>query len=209
MTFSIVAFDPKTDEIGVAVATKNLAVGSVVPWARAKIGAIATQASANVDFGPEGLSLLETKINVKDVLVTLINSDAGRDHRQVGIVNSSGETSAYTGKSCVPWAGHLEGEHYSCQGNMLTGERVVRSLAETFEATSGMLPERMIAGLESAEAAGGDKRGKQSAAIYIAKIDSGWEGKSDRYIDLRVDDHIDPIPELKKLLFLHRKQHGV
>ncbi|MEE2884614.1 MAG: DUF1028 domain-containing protein [Chloroflexota bacterium] len=209
MTFSIVAFDPTTDEIGVAVATKNLAVGSVVPWAKAKVGAIATQASANVDFGPKGLRLLETKSNVTDVLDTLINSDSGRDHRQIGIVNSNGETSAYTGKSCVPWAGHFQGEYYSCQGNMLTGEQVVKSLAQTFEVTNGLLPERMIAGLESAESAGGDKRGKQSAAIYIAKLDSGWEGKSDRYIDLRIDDHIDPIPELKKLLFLHRKQHGI
>ena len=142
----------------------------------------------------------------EEALDRLIASDGGRAHRQVGILDAHGRTAAWTGDGCPDWAGHVMGDGYACQGNILTGPQVIDALASAFEAAEGPLPERMMARLEAAQAAGGDSRGRQSSAIYIAKADSGRHGRPDRYIDLRVDDHTDPIPELKRLLALHREK---
>ena len=208
MTFSIVALDLDTGEIGVAVATKNLAVGAMVPWARAGVGAVATQAHSNVEFGPAGLDLLESGLSAEATLERLIASDDGRAERQVGILDSQSRTAAWTGDGCLQWAGHHVGDGYTCQGNILSRPQVVDALACAFEAAEGPLPERMMAGLEAAQAAGGDSRGRQSSAMYVAKASAGILGRGDRYIDLRVDDHADPIPELKRLLALHREKFG-
>ena len=199
-TFSIVGFDPATGEVGIAVASKFLAVGSVVPWAEAGAGAIATQAYANTTYGPEGLALLEKGLGAQAVLDSLIAMDAGRDERQAGIVDAGGGSATYTGKGCIAWAGGRAGENYACQGNILVDENTVGAMAKTFEETSGPLATRLLRALKAGEAAGGDSRGKQSAAIYIAKEGGGYQGLNDRYIDLRVDDHEDPITELQRVL---------
>jgi uncharacterized Ntn-hydrolase superfamily protein len=199
-TFSIVGFDPETGETGVAVASKFLAVGSVVPWVEAGAGAIATQAYANTTYGPEGLALLRAGLGAQAVLDSLVAMDGGRDERQVGIVDSEGGSATYTGKGCIAWAGGKAGKHYACQGNILVDENTVNAMARTFEETTGPLATRLVRALKAGESAGGDSRGKQSAAIYIAKEGGGYQGMNDRYIDLRVDDHDDPITELQRLL---------
>lgn len=199
-TFSIVGFDPATGEVGIAVASKFLAVGSVVPWAEAGAGAIATQAYANTTYGPEGLALLRKGLGAQAVLDSLIAMDEGRDERQAGIVDAGGGSATYTGKGCMAWAGGRSGENYACQGNILVDEKTVDAMAKTFEETTGPLATRLLRALKAGEAAGGDSRGKQSAAIYIAKEGGGYQGLNDRYIDLRVDDHADPITELQRVL---------
>lgn len=199
-TFSIVGLDPATGEIGVAVASKFLAVGSVVPWVEAGAGAIATQAYANTTYGPEGLTLLKKGLGARAVLDSLIAMDEGRDERQVGIVDATGGSATYTGKGCIAWAGGRRGENYACQGNILVDEKTVDAMAATFEKATGPLATRLLRALRAGEEAGGDSRGKQSAAIYIAKEGGGYQGLNDRYIDLRVDDHEDPITELQRLL---------
>jgi uncharacterized Ntn-hydrolase superfamily protein len=207
-TFSIVAIDLKTGEIGVAVASKFLAVGAVVPYARAGVGAIATQAWANLSFGPRGLELLASGLSAEEVVEHLVREDEGRDHRQLGVVDAQGRAAAWTGKQCYPWAGHIVGEGYTCQGNILAGETVVRAMAEAFHHTPGPLPERLLEALAAGQAQGGDSRGQQSAALYVAKEKGSYGGYLDRYIDLRVDDHPHPIEELRKLLRLHRLYFG-
>jgi len=207
-TFSIVALDPATGELGVAVASKFLAVGALVPWARAGAGAIATQAWANLGYGPEGLALLEQGVPAAEVVRRLTEGDQDREHRQLGVVDRTGEAAAWTGRECFPWAGHRTGKGYTCQGNILTGDAVVASMAATFERASGPLPERLVTALEAGQAEGGDSRGQQSAAIYVVKEKGGYGGWLDRYIDLRVDDHPAPIVELRKLLELHRLYFG-
>ncbi len=203
-TFSIVARDPSNGDLGVAVQSKFLAVGSVVPWARAEAGAIATQALANIGYGPDGLALLEQGLPAPDVLNQLLARDQERDHRQVGIVDREGLVAAHTGTACHHWAGHVLGEGFCCQGNLLAGEAVVNRMAETFTSTEGELAERLIAALEGGQAAGGDRRGRQSAAVYVARKGGSYGGFLDRYIDLRVDDHPEPIKELSRILQLHR-----
>jgi uncharacterized Ntn-hydrolase superfamily protein len=203
-TFSIVARDAANGDFGVAVQSKFLAVGSVVPWARAEVGALATQALANVNYGPDGLALLEQGLPAADVVRQLVDADPQREHRQVGVVDRQGRAAAFTGAACHPWAGHLIGEGFCCQGNILANEAVVARMAETFCAAEGELAERMIAALEAGQMAGGDRRGRQSAAIYVARTGGSYGGSLDRYIDLRVDDHPDPIKELSRLLHLHR-----
>ncbi|WP_043097229.1 DUF1028 domain-containing protein [Kallotenue papyrolyticum] len=203
-TFSIVARDPQNGDLGVAVASKFLAVGSVVPWAQANVGAIATQALANIRYGPDGLALLARGLSAQEVLQELLAADEQREHRQVGIVDREGRAAAFTGRECVPWAGHLLGEGFCCQGNILAGEAVVQRMADAFRATAGELAERLVAALEAGQAAGGDRRGRQSAALYVAREGGSYGGLLDRYIDLRVDDHPDPIVELRRLLALHR-----
>ncbi|MDR7520594.1 MAG: DUF1028 domain-containing protein, partial [Armatimonadota bacterium] len=203
-----VARDPATGEVGVAVASKFLAVGAVVPWARAAVGAIATQAWANLSFGPDGLALLEQGLPAPEVLRRLTEGDEGRDHRQVGVVDAAGRAAAWTGRECMPWAGHTSGDGYTCQGNILVGEAVVRTMAEAFEDTAGPLPERLVAALAAGQAAGGDSRGQQSAALYVAKEQGSYGGTLDRYVDLRVDDHPAPVDELRRLLDLHRLYFG-
>lgn len=204
MTFSIVAIDRQTGEVGVAVASKFLAVGAVVPWARAGAGAVATQAWANLSYGPGGLDLLAQEHPADMVVRMLTEPDDQREHRQVGIVDRSGRSAAWTGSECYAWAGHRSGDGYTCQGNILASEAVVTAMAATFEGTAGLFPERLLAALDAGQSAGGDRRGQQSAALYVAKEKGSYGGWLDRAIDLRVDDHPTPITELHKLLELHR-----
>ena len=203
-TFSIVGFDPDTGELGVAVASKFLAVGSVVPWAKAGVGAIATQAYANTTYGPEGLRLLASGLSAHEVIDSLTSMDPDREKRQVGIVDAHGNSATFTGKECIPWAGGKVGKHYACQGNILVSKATIEAMAETFENSEGELAERLLKALKAGEEAGGDSRGKQSAAILVVKEKGGYLGLNDRYIDLRVDDHPDPIDELMRLLSIQR-----
>lgn len=207
-TFSIVARDPQSGELGVAVASKFLAVGAVVPWARAGVGAVATQAWANLSFGPDGLALLEQRVAAPDAVAHLTADDEGREHRQLGIVDAAGRAAAWTGRECMPWAGHVTGSGFTAQGNILSGEAVVQAMAERFENSTGPLPERLVDALAAGQSAGGDSRGQQSAALYVVKEKGSYGGYLDRYVDLRVDDHAAPIDELRKLLDLHRLHFG-
>ncbi|MCX7666165.1 MAG: DUF1028 domain-containing protein [Gemmataceae bacterium] len=199
-TFSIAAYDPDKKEWGVAVASKYLAVGSAVPWAKAGVGAIATQSFVNVTFGPDGLALLEKGKSAEETLKALIDADKDKELRQVGIVDAKGEVAHFTGAKCLAWAGAKSGKNYTCQGNLLTGKEVVEKMAEAFEETKGPLTWRLMAALEAGEKAGGDKRGKQSAAILVVREKAGPNGFGDRFIDLRVDDHENPIPELIRIV---------
>ena len=203
-TFSIVARDMQNGDLGVAVQSKFLAVGSVVPWASANAGAIATQAMANISYGPDGLRMLADGMSAADALEHLLANDDGRDHRQIGIVDRAGSAVAFTGSACHNWAGHRTGDGYACQGNILAGAVVVDAMAETFERSSGELAERLVAALSAGQTAGGDRRGRQSAALYVAREGGSYGGLLDRYVDLRVDDHPDPIVELERVLGLHR-----
>ncbi|RLG75243.1 MAG: DUF1028 domain-containing protein [Thermoprotei archaeon] len=198
-TFSIVGFDPETKDLGVAVASKFIAVGALVPWAKANVGAIATQALANISYGPKGLELLEKGYSAKKVLQTLISNDPQKEERQVGIVDSKGEAAAFTGSKCYAYAGHIVGSNYAVQGNILTGPEVLEAMAKAFEQTKGELVDKLLAALEAGDKAGGDRRGKQSAAIIIVREKGGYGGYTDRYVDLRVDDHPEPVQELKRL----------
>lgn len=198
-TFSIVGFDPETKDLGVAVASKFIAVGVFVPWAKANVGAIATQALANISYGPRGLELLAKGYNAKRVLEMLISDDPLKEERQVGIVDSKGETAAFTGSKCYEYAGHIIGNGYTVQGNILTGSEVLESMASAFEKTKGELVDKLLAALEAGDKAGGDRRGKQSAAILVVREKGGYGGYTDRYVDLRVDDHPEPVQELKRL----------
>ncbi|OGF55656.1 MAG: hypothetical protein A2Z21_01500 [Candidatus Fraserbacteria bacterium RBG_16_55_9] len=208
MTFSIVACDLQAEEWGVAVQSKFLAVGPVVPWAQANVGAIATQAHANTSYGPRGLELLLSGLTAEDALDRLTSGDEGRQHRQVGLVDSQGLAVAFTGQECYPWAGQVVGKRYSCQGNILASEAVVQDMAEAFEKNRGPLAERLIASLRAGQQAGGDKRGQQSAALLIVKEKGGYGGFTDRLIDLRIDDHPQPIEELARLLRLQQLYFG-
>jgi uncharacterized Ntn-hydrolase superfamily protein len=200
VTFSIVGFDSETDELGIAVASKFLAVGAVVPWAKAGVGAVATQAWANTTYGPEGLSLMAGGLDAHEALDRLIQADTDRERRQVGIVDASGGSATFTGKECISWAGGKAGKYYACQGNILVGEETVNAMAETFQQTEGGLAVRLLKALKAGEQAGGDSRGKQSAALLVVKEAGGYDGLNDRYIDLRVDDHPEPIDELSRVL---------
>lgn len=202
-TFSIVAVDPATQEIGVAVQSKFLAVGAVVPFASAGIGAVATQAWCNTSFGPRGLDLLERGLGPQVVLEELLQDDRQRASRQVGVVDAAGRAASFTGSDCMEWAGGRTGRGYACQGNILAGPEVVDQMADTFQTSTGALPGRLLAALSAGQAAGGDRRGMQSAALLVVKPGGGYGGYTDRYIDLRVDDHTDPIAEVRRLLTLH------
>jgi uncharacterized Ntn-hydrolase superfamily protein len=204
MTFSIVARDLQKAELGIAVQSKFLGVGAVVPWAKAGVGAIATQSWANTSYGPQGLDLLEKGLSASEVLAELTSNDENRTKRQVGIIGMKGVPATYTGEECFPWAGGYVGEHFTCQGNILVGEDTVRAMARTFEETSGLLCDRLIAALAAGQEAGGDSRGQQSAALLVVKDKGGYEGFNDRFIDLRVDDHPQPINELQRILQLHK-----
>ncbi len=204
MTFSIVARDPQKGELGIAVQSKFLAVGAVVPWAKAGVGAIATQSWANTSYGPLGLDLLENGMPANEVLAELTRNDESRAMRQVGIIGVAGTPATYTGEECFPWAGGYVGEHFACQGNILVGEDTVLAMARTFEETAGLLCDRLIAALAAGQEAGGDSRGQQSAALLVVREKGGYEGFNDRFIDLRVDDHTQPIDELQRILQLHK-----
>jgi len=204
VTYSIVARDDATGDLGVAVQSKFLAVGAVVPWVRAGVGAIATQSHANVAYGPDGLGLLGGGASAQETLDRLVAADALRDQRQAGVVDAHGRGATHTGRHCFAWAGGRTGPSYAAQGNILAGPGVVDGLADTFVAGGRPFPELLVACLVAADAAGGDRRGREGAALYVAREGAGYGGGNDRWIDLRVDDHTDPIGELGRLLELHR-----
>ena len=204
MTYSIVARDAATGDLGIAVQSKFLAVGAVVPWARAGVGAIATQSFANVAYGPDGLAMLGDGASAQETLDRLVAADSLRDQRQAGIVDAHGRGATHTGKHCFAWAGGRTGSGFAAQGNILAGAAVVDGLADTFAAGGRPFPELLVACLAAADAEGGDRRGRESAALYVAREGAGYGGGNDRWIDLRVDDHADPIGELSRLLDLHR-----
>jgi uncharacterized Ntn-hydrolase superfamily protein len=205
-TFSIVAFDPEKKEWGVAVASKYLAVGAAVPFAKAGFGAIATQALVNVTYGFKGLELLEKGKSAAEVFEALAAEDKGKEFRQVAIIDAKGEVITFTGKKCNPWAGGKSGKHYSVQGNLLAGEKVIDAMAEAFEKSSGTLAWRLMSALEAGDRAGGDKRGKQSAAILVVRERGGPNGFGDRFVDFRVDDHKEPVDELARILVLRMRR---
>ena len=202
-TFSLVACDPKTGDLGVAVASKFLAVGAVVPWARGGVGAVAAQAWANTSYGPKGLDLLATGRTPKEALDALIQEDAQAEQRQAGIVDAMGRSATWTGNSCHSWAGGVAGQNFAAQGNILVGEATITAMAETFQHATGSLWRRMVAALAAGQAAGGDSRGQQSAALLVVREHGGYGGFNDRMIDLRVDDAPQPIVELSRLLDIH------
>jgi uncharacterized Ntn-hydrolase superfamily protein len=208
-TFSIAACDLEEGQWGVAVQSKFLAVGSVVPWAEPQVGAIATQAYANPSYGPTGLALLREELGARQVVEQLIAGDDDRNGRQVGVVDASGTGAAWTGSDCLDWAGHRTGPCYSAQGNILVSGATVDALAETFEATEGRpLAERLLEALAAAQAAGGDSRGEQSAALLVVERNGGYAALSDVLVDLRVDDHEHPISELARVYALHDQLFG-
>src|SRR5215207_8761373 len=207
-TFSIVAFDPETDALGVAVQSKFLAVGSVVPWARAGVGAVATQAMANYNYGPRGLDLMARGTDAAETVEALISADTERGHRQLGVVGAQGRAATFTGEECFEWAGGVVGEHYAAQGNILVGRETVEAMAKTFEDAEGDLAGRLLAALDAGQEAGGDSRGRQSAALLVVREGGGYGGDNDRVVDLRVDDHPDPIKELIRVRDLHTLYFG-
>jgi uncharacterized Ntn-hydrolase superfamily protein len=208
-TYSIVACDLEAGQWGVAVQSKFLAVGSVVPWAEPHVGAIATQAWANPRYGPDGLALLRSGKNAAEVVEELTAADDGRAQRQVGVVDGSGAAASYTGPECNEWAGGRTGDGYAAQGNILVSAETVDALAVTFESNGHLvLAERLIECLAAAQAAGGDSRGQQSAALLVVEKDAGYANLSDTIVDLRVDDHELPIAELRRLYTLHDELFG-
>lgn len=207
-TFSLVARDPDTGDFGIAVASKFLAVGFVVPWAKAGVGAVATQSYANPEFGPRGLALMQSGAGPEDILAVFARNDRELSKRQFGLVLASGESLSYTGQECHPWAGGKFGPNYAAQGNLLTGPEVVEGLEQIFLSRSDLpFPERLLAALSAADEAGGDKRGRQSAALLVVGEGRGYGGM-ERWIDLRVDDHENPVKELGRLLSVHRLLFG-
>jgi len=204
-TYSIAACDLEAKQWGVAVQSKFLSVGSVVPWAEPEVGAIATQAYANPRYGPNGLALLRDGLSAAEVVERLTDGDEERDIRQLGVVDGEGRSASWTGSQCHDWAGHRNGPNYAAQGNILVGAETVDALAETFEATTHLpLAQRLLECLAAAQAAGGDRRGQQSASLLIVKRDGGYASLSDIVVDLRVEDHERPIEELRRIYGLHR-----
>jgi uncharacterized Ntn-hydrolase superfamily protein len=209
LTYSIVACDLAAGEWGVAVQSKFLAVGAAVPFAAAGVGAIATQALANVAYGPDGLELLRKGQSAEDVVAELTAADDGRDDRQLGIVDAEGAGATFTGSACLEWAGGLTGAGFAAQGNILVSEATVYALAETFLASAGSpLALRLLACLAAAQEAGGDRRGQQSASLLVVRAGGGYGGRSDRLVDLRVDEHPKPIAELERIYRMHDTLFG-
>ena len=208
-TFSIAACDLEAEHWGVATQSKFLAVGSVVPWAEPHVGAIATQAYANPRYGPDGLALLRDGLSAQETVDRLTSADEGSPQRQLGVVDRQGRSATFTGPECMDWAGGIAGPCFAAQGNILVGEATVQALASTFDATAGQpLAERLIRSLAAAQAAGGDRRGQQSAALIVVERDGGYANLSDTLVDLRVDDHEDPIAELARLYEAHTLLFG-
>src|SRR5580765_6271275 len=208
-TYSIAACDLEARQWGVATQSKFLGVGSVVPWAEPQVGAIATQAYANPRYGPDGLALLGDGLSAQEVVDRLTSADDGRDHRQLGVVDGQGQGASYTGSECMDWAGGRTGPCYAAQGNILVSAETVDAIAETFERTSGApLAERLLDCLDAAQAAGGDRRGQQSAALLIVERDGGYAGLSDEVVDLRVDEHDRPLEELRRIYGMHQAIFG-
>ena len=207
-TYSIAACDLEAGQWGVATQSKFLAVGSVVPWAEPGVGAIATQAYANPRYGSEGLVLLREGLSAEEVVERLTAADKGRDQRQLGVVDNQGRSASFTGKECLDWAGGRTGPCYAAQGNILVSAETVDAIAETFEASQGPLVERLLGSLDAGQAAGGDRRGQQSAAILVVEQDGGYAGLSDTVVELRVEDHELPLQELRRLYRLHEALFG-
>ena len=207
-TYSIAACDLEAGQWGVATQSKFLAVGSVVPWAEPRVGAIATQAYANPRYGSEGLGLLREGLSAEEVVQRLTAADEGRDQRQLGIVDREGRSASFTGAECLDWAGGRTGPCYAAQGNILVSAATVDAIAETFESSTGTLAERLLDCLDSAQAAGGDRRGQQSAALLVVEQDGGYAKLSDTIVELRVEDHELPLTELRRLYRLHEALFG-
>ena len=199
-TFSIVGVDLKTGDLGIAVASKFLACGAVVSWASAEGGAVATQSFANTAYGPDGIAFMRGGLSAQAALDKLVAEDPDRDLRQAGLVDARGGAASFTGAGCNGWAGHQVGEGFACQGNILVGPEVVAAMAQAFRAARGTLAERLVKALSAGDKVGGDKRGRQAAGLYVARPNGGYLGKNDRLVDLRVDDHRDPVTELGRLL---------
>ena len=208
MTFSIVACDLEEQAWGVAVASKFPAVGAVVPWVQAEAGAVATQSFANTSFGPRGLALMGTGLSAQETLAKLLEDDPDKELRQVGLVDAKGGSATFSGDGCFAWAGGVSGNGYAIQGNILAGEQVVDVMEKVFLDGKGSLPARLHAALLAGDRAGGDRRGRQSAAIYVAKPKAGYGGFTDRWLDYRVDDHEDPVLRLGELLEMHDLYFG-
>src|SRR4030095_154858 len=208
MTFPIVACDLEEQSWGVAVASKFPAVGAVVPWAQAGVGAVATQSFANTSFGPRGLALMGTGFSAQETLDRLLDDDPDKELRQVGLADAKGGAATFSGTGCFAWAGGVSGKGYAIQGNILASGNVVPTMEETFLKKKGNLPTRLHAALLAGDRAGGDKRGRQSAAIYVSKPKAGYGGFLDRWLDYRVDDHEDPVPRLGELLEMHELYFG-
>ena len=204
MTFSIVGYDPKEKEWGIAVQSKFLGVGAVVPFAKAGIGAVATQSYANTSYGPRALQLMEEGKTAEEALEIITKDDPEKELRQVGLLDSMGNPATFTGEGCYDWAGGMVGTHFAAQGNILVDETTVEAMGQTFISTDGTLAERLLAALNAGQAAGGDSRGQQSAALLVVKEAGGYGGFNDRYIDLRVDDHPEPITELIRIYHLQQ-----
>ena len=202
-TFSIVAYDAQAREWGVATQSKFLAVGSVVPWAQAGAGAVATQSYANTSFGPKGLGMMAAGLSAQETLDRLLAEDDGRQHRQVGILDAQGNAATFTGEACYAWAGGLTGRHFAVQGNILVSDATVSAMAAAYEKSRGELVDRLIASLAAGQKAGGDSRGQQSTAVLVVRDKGGYAGFNDRYLDLRVDDHPAPIDRLQEIVELH------
>lgn len=207
-TFSIAAVDRETGDVGVAVASKFLAAGNVVPWPKPGVGAVATQALANGTYGARGLALMASGLSAEQALANLLEGDPHADYRQVGLVSLDGSAAAHTGPLCQTWAGHRVGEGFSCQGNILAGPQVVEAMASAFVAATGALQHRLFAALKAGDAAGGDRRGRQSAAVKVLREGGGYQGLNDAVADLRVDDATSPIEELARLLALNDLYFG-
>ena len=205
-TFSIVARDPVTGDYGIAVQSKYFAVGDVVPFAKANTGALATQAVGNPKHGPAGLKLMREGVHAEEVIKQLLAQDPKADLRQIGVVDARGDAATYTGDKCLPWAGGTTGKNFAAQGNLLAGPHVIEAMAATFKAVPDDLATRLVFALAAGQAAGGDARGRQSAAVLVVRKDAGYHGVSDRLIDLHVEDHVTPIRELKRLLDIRHAQ---
>jgi uncharacterized Ntn-hydrolase superfamily protein len=205
-TYSIVARDPETGDLGVAVQSKFLGVGAVVPWAKAGVGAVATQAFANTQFGEEGIRLLSYGLTAREAVDSLIHMDSDPQSRQLGIVDAKGNAYGYTGSSCMQYAGNVSGGGYTVQGNILAGEEVIKAIARTFEISTGDLADRLLEALDAGERAGGDKRGRQSAALLVVREQGGYGGLNDRFVDIRVDDNPQPLIELRRIYNLWKQE---
>jgi uncharacterized Ntn-hydrolase superfamily protein len=206
LTFSIVAADIEAGDWGVAVASKFPAVGVVVPWARAGVGAVATQSWANTTYGWRGLDLMAGGLSAEETLDRLLTEDGGREQRQAGLVDAAGRPVTFTGSECMPWSGGRVGDGCACQGNILVGEEVVASAAEAFQTAEGDLVDRLVAALLAGDRAGGDRRGRQSAALLVVRAGGGYEGHTDRYVDLRVDDHPEAPTELARVFEVYDRE---
>lgn len=204
MTFSIAGYDPQEKEWGIAVQSKFLGVGAVVPFAKAGVGAVATQSYANTAYGPQALELMAQGKSAEEVMELITKDDQDKEMRQVALIDAEGNAATFTGTYCYDWAGGVTGKYFAAQGNILVDENTVQAMAETFESTEGSLAHRLLMALDAGQEAGGDSRGQQSAALLVVKEQGGYGGYNDRYIDLRVDDHPEPIKELIRIYGLQQ-----